>query len=138
MKSIITIKGWLGGLFLLNADTIFELIGQSYYKGSLRYVVIVNLILAIVCVYFSFKLDRLVQTSYKFVYYTIWFGLVYTVITSLFTQLVYIWLIFYIAVSAVILYYLKKAKKDMVNLIPTPIPPATVTPTTNIPSNSAQ
>ena len=121
MKSITIIKGWLGGLFLLNADTIFELIGQSYYKGSLRYVVIVNLILAIVCIYFAFKLDKLVKTSYKFVYYTIWFGLLYTIVTSLFTQLVYVWFALYIVVSAVILYYLRKAKKELTTVVP-PLP----------------
>ena len=133
MKSITTIKGWLGGLFLLNADTIFELIGQSYYKGSLRYLVIVNLVLAIVCVYFAFKLDKLVKTSYKFVYYTIWFGLLYTIVTSLITQLVYVWFALYVIVSAIILYYLQKAKKEIANSIQTPVPPAAVPPTTNTP-----
>ncbi len=108
---------------MLNADTIFDVLGQSYYKGSLRYLFVVNLILAVVCVYFAFKLDTLVKTSYKFVYYTIWFGLLYTIITSLFTQLVYVWMVLYMGVSGVIIYYLHKAKKEL-TAVPIPTPPA--------------
>jgi uncharacterized membrane protein len=126
MKSITTVKGWLGGLFLLNLDTIFTLLGKSYNTTPTRYVTIVNLILAVVCVYFAFKLDSLVKTSFNFVHYTIWFGLVYTIISELATVLNIPWTVLYIAVSAVILYYLHKAKKDLaiINPAPTPIPPA--------------
>jgi len=123
MKSIANLKALMGGLCFLNALNILTVIGQSYNTTSTRYLSIVNVLLAVVFFYFAFKVEPLVKNNDNFVYFTVWFGLVYTIIVQLFTVFVFVWATAYLVVSILAIYYLRKTKRELAVPMPTPMPP---------------
>ena len=54
----------------------------------------------------------------------LWFGIVYTIISQLFTVLNIPWTVLYLIVSIIIIYYLHKAKTELLAPVATPTPPA--------------
>ena len=80
--------------------------------------------LAVIFFYFAFKVEPLLKSKYNFVYFTVWFGLVYTVIVELFTVLVFVWMAAYLVIGILTIYNLRKAKKELAVPVPTPTPVA--------------
>jgi hypothetical protein len=128
MRQIASTKGYLGALFFINAVTIFTLVDKTNNSPGARYVTIVNLILAVLCFYFAFKLESLVKNHFNFVKYTIWFGLLYSIITSLLTRLVYLWMAALIIISIVVIYKLGKLKKEITASSEIPVSPSALPP----------